>query len=95
MWQYVFLVLDSSLYAGVPDLQGTDSGPLAHLGSGNKTIGRANIYFPRLAFLRFYFDNYLSSSLAAQGPKKKSVEKHTAHSGPLGVIARSLGMTTA
>jgi hypothetical protein len=35
----------------------------------------ADISFPRPAFLRFHFNNYLSSSLVAQGPEKKSVEK--------------------
>jgi hypothetical protein len=64
--------LDSSLYAGVPGPQGTDSGPQAHLRRSNEIAGGANISFPRLAFLRFYFDNYLSRSLAGQGLKKFS-----------------------
>jgi hypothetical protein len=88
------LILDSSLYARVSGLQSTDSDPQAHLGRGNETAGGANISFPHPAVLRFYFDNYLSRSLAAQGLEIFSVEKHIARSGPLGGVARSLGTTT-
>jgi hypothetical protein len=65
MWQYVFLVLDSNLYVGVPSLQGTDSAPRAHLRRGNETVGGVNISFSCPTFLRFYFDNYLYRSLVA------------------------------
>jgi hypothetical protein len=42
---------------------------------GNETASGANISFPHPTFLRFYFNNNISWSLAAQGPKKISVEK--------------------
>jgi hypothetical protein len=35
------------LYVGVPDLQGTDSGPQAHLGRGNEPAGGTNYSTPR------------------------------------------------
>jgi hypothetical protein len=61
MWQYVlFLVLDLSVYVGVPGLQGTDSGPRAHLGRGCEPAGGANTSFPRSAFLKLDLDNHLS-----------------------------------
>jgi hypothetical protein len=34
------------LYAGVPGLQGTDSGPWAHLRRGREPAGGAKIFFP-------------------------------------------------
>jgi hypothetical protein len=42
------LVLTLSLYAGVPDLQGTDSGPRAHLRGGCESPGGVNIFLPAL-----------------------------------------------
>jgi hypothetical protein len=39
-------VLASSLYVGVPSLQGTDSDPQAHLGRVHEPAGGANIFFP-------------------------------------------------
>jgi hypothetical protein len=42
------LVLTWSLYAGVPDLQGSDSGPWAHLVGGCEPPSGANIFLPAL-----------------------------------------------
>jgi hypothetical protein len=46
-------VLTWSLYAGVPGLQGTDSGPWAHLGRGCEPAGGANFSAPRSVILIF------------------------------------------
>jgi hypothetical protein len=54
MWQYVLLlILDLSLYAGVPSLQGTYSGPRAHLGGGCEPTGGAKFMAPRSITLIF------------------------------------------
>jgi hypothetical protein len=42
------LVLTWSLYEGIPGLQGTDSGPWAHLRGSYEPTGRANIFLPVL-----------------------------------------------
>jgi hypothetical protein len=47
-------VLTWNLYAGVPGLQGTDSGPRAHLGRGSEPTGGGNISFPALLFGTLY-----------------------------------------
>jgi hypothetical protein len=54
---------------GVPDLQGTDSGPWPHLGRGNELTSGATISPPYAAILNFYLGSYLSRSLAAKGPE--------------------------
>jgi hypothetical protein len=46
-------VLTWNLYAGVPGLQGTDSGPRAHLGRGCEPAGGANFLAPRSVILIF------------------------------------------
>jgi hypothetical protein len=43
-------VLTWSLYAGVPDLQGTDSGPRAHLGRVSEPVVGPTSLFPRCFF---------------------------------------------
>jgi hypothetical protein len=43
----------SSPQQGVPDLQGTDSGPRAHLGRGCERVGGANFSAPRSVILIF------------------------------------------
>jgi hypothetical protein len=54
MWQYVLLlILELSLYTGVPSLQGTDSGPRAHLGGGCEPAGGAKFLAPRSIILNF------------------------------------------
>jgi hypothetical protein len=46
-WTHILpRVLTWSLYAGVPGLQGTGSGPYAHLERGFEPAGGANILFP-------------------------------------------------
>jgi hypothetical protein len=66
MWRYVLLlVLDLSLYARVNYLQGTDSGPQAHLRRGNEPVGGAIISYLLLVVVE------LSESLVVQGPEKK------------------------
>jgi hypothetical protein len=45
-------ILTWSLYAGVPGLQGTDSGPRAHPGRGHEPVGGASI-LSRATFLSF------------------------------------------
>jgi hypothetical protein len=92
--QYVlFLVLDLSLYVGVLGLQGTDSGPQAHLRRGCEPTGGANTSFPHSAFLKLDLDKHLSRSLTVQGPKKISLKKRLAHRvAPLGGVVRSLEM---
>jgi hypothetical protein len=47
-------VLTWNLYAGVPGLQGIDSGLRAHLGRGSEPTGGANISFPALLFGTLY-----------------------------------------
>jgi hypothetical protein len=68
------LVLTQSLYVGIPDLQGTGSGPRAHLERDYEPAGGANSSKPHSVILNFllgsWSDSYLSKSLAAQGPKK-------------------------
>jgi hypothetical protein len=55
MWQYVLLiVLDLSLYAWVPALQGTYSAPRAHLGRGNELVSGVTISPPHASILNFY-----------------------------------------
>jgi hypothetical protein len=56
-------VLTWSLYAEVPGLQGTDSGPRAHLRRGCKPAGGVNSSVPRLVTL-----NCLLGSLKRQLP---------------------------
>jgi hypothetical protein len=46
-----------SLYAGVPDLHGTDSGPRSHLGRGYEHAGGANSLAPRSIILNFLLDS--------------------------------------
>jgi hypothetical protein len=50
MWVHVSahlaLRLDLELICGVLSLQGTDSGPQAHLRRGSEPTGGANIFFP-------------------------------------------------
>jgi hypothetical protein len=46
-------VLTWNLYAGVPGLQGTDSGPQAHLGRGCEPAGGAKFSVPRSVILIF------------------------------------------
>jgi hypothetical protein len=46
-------VLTWNLYTGVPGLQGTDSGPRAHLGRGCEPAGGANFSAPCSAILIF------------------------------------------
>jgi hypothetical protein len=41
------------VYAGVPDLQGADRGPWAHLERGCEPIGEANFSAPRSVILNF------------------------------------------
>jgi hypothetical protein len=54
-WQHILLlVLASCLYAGVPSLQGTDSGSRAHLRRGNEFAGGAITSPSRLDILNFY-----------------------------------------
>jgi hypothetical protein len=47
-------VLIWSLYAGVSDPQGTDSGPRAHPERGCEPTGRANSSTPRSVILNFF-----------------------------------------
>jgi hypothetical protein len=47
----LLLALAWRLYAGVPGLQGTDSGPRTHLRRGGKPAGGAKIFFPRAVLL--------------------------------------------
>jgi hypothetical protein len=47
---------------GVPDLQGTDNGPWAHLGGASEPTGVANIFFPRTTFLIFHLGGWSSSA---------------------------------
>jgi hypothetical protein len=46
-------VLTWNLYAGVPGLQGTDSGPRAHLKRGSEPVVGPTSLFPR-CFLELY-----------------------------------------
>jgi hypothetical protein len=46
-------VLTWNLYAGVPGLQGADSGPRPHLGRGCEPAGGANFSAPRSIILIF------------------------------------------
>jgi hypothetical protein len=46
-------VLTWNLYAGVPGLQGTDSGPRGHLRRGSEPAGGANFLAPRSVILIF------------------------------------------
>jgi hypothetical protein len=55
------LYLDLKLVRGVPDLQGTNSGPRAHLRGGSEFAGGANIFFPRVAFLKFHLGGWSGS----------------------------------
>jgi hypothetical protein len=48
--------------------------PQTHLGRGNEPTGEATISPPHVAILNFYLVSYLSTSLAAQGPKKISLK---------------------
>jgi hypothetical protein len=76
--------LDLKLVCGVPGLQGTDRGPRAHLGRGSEPTGGANSSVPHRVILNLLLDNYLSRSLAAQGPEKNLLlKKYPAHRGPL------------
>jgi hypothetical protein len=45
--------IDLELVCGVPGLQGTDSGPLAHLGRGYEPAGGANSSVSRSVILNF------------------------------------------
>jgi hypothetical protein len=49
----------------VPDPQGINSGPRAHLKRGNEPAGGATISPPHVAILNFYLGSYLYKSLAA------------------------------
>jgi hypothetical protein len=54
MWQHVLLlVLNLSLDAGIPSLQGTDSGLQTDLGGGCEPTGGAKFSAPRLITLNF------------------------------------------
>jgi hypothetical protein len=46
--------LDLELVCGVPDLQGANRGPRAHLGRGYEPAGGANFSTPRSIILSFY-----------------------------------------
>jgi hypothetical protein len=70
------------LYVGVPDLQGTNSGPQVHLRRGCEPIGGTNSSAPHLVILNFYLDSYLFRSLVAQGLEQIFTEKGLTHSGP-------------
>jgi hypothetical protein len=48
------LCLDLELICGVPDLQGADKGPRAHLGRGCEPAGGANFLTTRSVILSFY-----------------------------------------
>jgi hypothetical protein len=51
VWTHILpFVFAWSMYTRVPDLQGTDSGPQAHLGRGSEPAGGANIFFPAWFF---------------------------------------------
>jgi hypothetical protein len=55
-WMHaLLLVLTLSLYAGVPALQGTDSGPWTHLRRGCEPAGGANSSAPRSVILSFLY----------------------------------------
>jgi hypothetical protein len=56
------LCLVSKLYMGIPDLQGTDSGPRTYLGGGSEPIGGANIFFPHTTFLKFHLGYWSGSA---------------------------------
>jgi hypothetical protein len=51
------------MYAGVPGLQGTDSGPQAHHGGDSEPTGGANIFFSHVVFLELSLDCWCDSPL--------------------------------
>jgi hypothetical protein len=57
----------------VPDLQGTDSGPRAHLGRGSEPPGRAIILSSRPTILNFYLSSRSDSRELQSGEARADV----------------------
>jgi hypothetical protein len=75
-------------------MQGTDSGPRAHLGRGSEPIGGANSSTPSSITLNFFACSYLSSSLAAQGAEFFLLKNVLLIVAAWEALPEGLGMTT-
>jgi hypothetical protein len=84
------LHLDLELVRGVPSLQGTGSGPRAHLKRGSEPVGGANIFFPCF-FMNFvpWYSEAVGRPCQCTRGGPRSVRDAIVHGVPDGTVTRN------